>query len=114
MIVLVIGVEPVAIRGAQTHGHEIRFHTGETGNLSPTLRFVPSRPGAPGVQRHGLITARTRQSRWRVCMSTSAIKSFRWARIGDIPATALADDRLQLHHAAQIAVSAAISYLPAR
>jgi hypothetical protein len=37
-----------------------------------------------------------------------------WARVGGIPATALADDRLQLHHAAQIAVSVAISYLTAR
>jgi hypothetical protein len=47
-------------------------------------------------------------------MSTSTILSSRWARVGDVPATALADGRLQLHHAAQIAVSAAISYLAAR
>ena len=47
-------------------------------------------------------------------MSTSTIPISRWARVGDVPATALADDRLQLHHAAQIAVSAAISYLAAR
>jgi hypothetical protein len=47
-------------------------------------------------------------------MSTSAIMSSRWARVGDVPATALADARLQLHHAAQLAVSAAISYLAAR
>ena len=47
-------------------------------------------------------------------MSTSAIISSRWARVGDLPATALVDERLQLHHAAQIAVSAAISYLAAR
>ena len=47
-------------------------------------------------------------------MSTSAIVSSPWARIGAVSAAALADDRLQLHHAAQIAVSAAISYLTAR
>jgi hypothetical protein len=47
-------------------------------------------------------------------MSTSAITSSHWLRVGDIPATALTDARLQLHHAAQIAVSAAISYLAPR
>jgi hypothetical protein len=34
--------------------------------------------------------------------------------VGSVPPTALTDARLQLHHAAQIAVSAAISYIPAR
>lgn len=47
-------------------------------------------------------------------MSTSAILSSRWSRVGDLSPTALVDDRLQLHHAAQIAVSAAISYVTAR
>ena len=47
-------------------------------------------------------------------MSTSATMSTRWARVGDIAPTTLADDRLQVHHAAQIAVSAPISYLVAR
>jgi hypothetical protein len=37
-----------------------------------------------------------------------------WSRVGDVPPTELSDARLQLHHAAQIVVSAAISYIPAR
>ena len=37
-----------------------------------------------------------------------------WKRVGGIPPGALTDARLQLHHAAQIVVSAAISYIPAR
>ena len=47
-------------------------------------------------------------------MSTSAIVNPSWLRVGDIAPAALVDARLQLHHAAQIAVSAAISYLAAR
>ena len=46
-------------------------------------------------------------------MSTLAMTS-NWTRVGTVPPPALADARLQLHHAAQIAVSAAISYLTAR
>src|SRR6476469_5269933 len=46
-------------------------------------------------------------------MSTSVVTSS-WSRVGKVPPTALVDARLQLHHAAQIAVSAAISYLAAR
>ena len=46
-------------------------------------------------------------------MSTSVVSSS-WSRVGDIPPRALTDARLQLHHAAQIAVSAAISYIPAK
>lgn len=46
-------------------------------------------------------------------MSTSLATSS-WARLGKVLPTALTDARLQLHHAAQIAVSAAISYIPAR
>lgn len=46
-------------------------------------------------------------------MSTSVVSSS-WARLGNVAPTALTDARLQLHHAAQIAVSAAISYIPAR
>jgi len=46
-------------------------------------------------------------------MSTSVVTSS-WSRVGKVPPTALADARLQLHHAAQIAVSAAISYVAAR
>ena len=46
-------------------------------------------------------------------MSTSAVTSG-WTRVGQVPPGALSDTRLQLHHAAQIAVSAAISYLAAR
>lgn len=38
----------------------------------------------------------------------------RWTRVGDLAPDALTDARLQLHHAAQIAVAAAISYLHAR
>ena len=47
-------------------------------------------------------------------MSTSAVVNSSWMRVGDIAPAALVDARLQLHHAAQIAVSAAISYLAAR
>jgi len=47
-------------------------------------------------------------------MSTSAVVNSSWLRVGDIAPAALVDARLQLHHAAQIAVSAAISYLAAR
>ena len=46
-------------------------------------------------------------------MSTSAVTSG-WGRVGEVPPGALSDTRLQLHHAAQIAVSAAISYVAAR
>ena len=46
-------------------------------------------------------------------MSTSGVTSS-WIRVGTVPATALTDARLQLHHAAQIVVSAAISYVAAR
>ena len=46
-------------------------------------------------------------------MSTSAMTSD-WTRVGTVPPARLVDTRLQLHHAAQIAVSAAISYLTAR
>ncbi len=46
-------------------------------------------------------------------MSTSAMTSD-WTRVGTVPPAALVDARLQLHHAAQIAVSVAISYLAAR
>jgi hypothetical protein len=47
-------------------------------------------------------------------MSTSAIVNSSWLRVGEIASTALVDTRLQLHHAVQIAVSAAISYVAAR
>ena len=47
-------------------------------------------------------------------MSPFAVMSSRWSRIGDIAPSARTDARLQLHHAAQIAVSAAISYLESR
>ena len=46
-------------------------------------------------------------------MSVSVLLGSPWKRVGDMPPGALTDARLQLHHAAQIAVSAAISYLPA-
>lgn len=46
-------------------------------------------------------------------MSTSATIDSSWVRLGSVPPTALGDARLQVHHAAQVAVSAAISYLPA-
>jgi hypothetical protein len=46
-------------------------------------------------------------------MSTSVVTSS-WVRVGQVSPTALADARLQLHHAAQIEVSAAISYIAAR
>jgi hypothetical protein len=46
-------------------------------------------------------------------MSTSAVTSG-WMRVGKVPPGALSDSKLQLHHAAQIAVSAAISYIAAR
>ncbi len=46
-------------------------------------------------------------------MSTSAVTSS-WMRVGQVPPNALVDARLQLHHAAQIVVSAAISYVAAR
>jgi hypothetical protein len=40
--------------------------------------------------------------------------SSRWSRVGDPAPSALADARLQLHHAAQIIASATISYLAPR
>ena len=46
--------------------------------------------------------------------TTSRMSDARWARVGDLAPDALTDARLQLHHAAQIAVSAGISYLAAR
>jgi hypothetical protein len=46
-------------------------------------------------------------------MSTSVVGSD-WLRVGSTPPVALTEARLQLHHAAQIAVSAALSYIPAR
>ena len=47
-------------------------------------------------------------------MSTSVTVDSSWARLGSIVPKALADTRLELHHAAQLIVSAAISYIPAR
>jgi len=47
-------------------------------------------------------------------MPNSTIASPTWTRLGAVAPSALSDARLELHHAAQIAVSAAISYLPAR
>ena len=47
-------------------------------------------------------------------MSTSMTVDSSWTRVGAIVPSALADTRLELHHAAQIIVSAAISYIPAR
>ena len=47
-------------------------------------------------------------------MSTSVTVDSSWARVGAIAPSALADTRLELHHAVQIIVSAAISYIPAR
>lgn len=45
---------------------------------------------------------------------SSVILDSSWARVGAVTPSALADTRLELHHAAQIIVSAAISYIPAR
>jgi hypothetical protein len=42
------------------------------------------------------------------------VKNATWSRVGDPPPRTLVDARLQLHHAAQIIVSAAISYLAPR
>lgn len=47
-------------------------------------------------------------------MSASVLVDSSWARVGNVAPNTLSDARLQLHHAAQIAVSAAISYIPAR
>src|SRR5690349_7847234 len=47
-------------------------------------------------------------------MSMSVTADSSWTRVGAIAPSALADTRLELHHAAQIIVSAAISYIPAR
>lgn len=47
-------------------------------------------------------------------MSASVLIDSRWSRVGDVSPGSLSDARLQVHHAAQIVVSAAISYLPAR
>jgi hypothetical protein len=46
-------------------------------------------------------------------MSMSVTADSSWARLGAIAPSALADTRLELHHAVQIIVSAAISYIPA-
>jgi hypothetical protein len=66
------------------------------------------------VYRHSPFTAHSRDIAGELAMPMSTIMKSTWSRVGQIPATALADDRLQLHHAAQIAVSATISYLPPR
>jgi hypothetical protein len=42
------------------------------------------------------------------------VKNATWSRVGDPPPRTLADARLQVHHAAQIIVSAAISYVAPR
>ena len=47
-------------------------------------------------------------------MSSSVVVDPSWNRLGGLSPIALADARLQLHHAVQIAVSAAISYAAAR
>ncbi len=47
-------------------------------------------------------------------MSSTGIVSGPWVRLGEVPPGSLVDARLQLHHAAQIVVSAAISHIPAR
>ena len=47
-------------------------------------------------------------------MSTSMTVDSSWTRVGGIAPSALADTRLELHHAVQIIVSAAISFIPAR
>lgn len=47
-------------------------------------------------------------------MSTAMTVDSRWTRVGAIVPSALVDTRLELHHAAQIIVSAAISFIPAR
>jgi len=47
-------------------------------------------------------------------MPISVAAEAAWARVGELPPSSLVDARLQLHHAVQIAVSASISYLPAR
>jgi len=47
-------------------------------------------------------------------MSTSAVARPTWTQLGNVRPGVLTNARLQLHHAAQIAVSAAISYIPAR
>lgn len=47
-------------------------------------------------------------------MSTTTMSSTGFEPLGDVSPKGLADARLQLHHAVQVAVSAAISYLPAR
>src|SRR5688500_12416915 len=46
-------------------------------------------------------------------MTSSTISDSCWSRVGDLAPSSLTDARLRLHHAAQIVVSAAISYLPA-
>lgn len=46
--------------------------------------------------------------------TTAAADTAGWVRVGAIPPASLVDARLQLHHAIQVAVSAAISYIPAR
>lgn len=57
--------------------------------------------------------ADSRPNSWRSVTDTITDVSA-WARVGAINPRALTDARLQLHHAAQLIVSAAISYLPAR
>ena len=47
-------------------------------------------------------------------MTASILSESSWIRVGDLAPNALTDARLQLHHAVQIAVSAAISYLQSR
>jgi len=47
-------------------------------------------------------------------MSISVVGDSTWSRVGEVAPTALIDARVELHYAAQIAVSAAISYIPAQ
>ena len=47
-------------------------------------------------------------------MPATTVIGSTWSRLGEVVPSALTDARLELHHAAQIAVSAAVSYIPAR
>lgn len=78
------------------------------GTSRSDLRFVPARlrsPGSPGIRFKPSHSAD---------MSTPRTVASHWTPVGAVPPTALNDARLEVHHAVQIAVSAAISYLPAR
>jgi hypothetical protein len=77
------------------------------------MRFDGTSAGAQRFCRHDFKTSTSFPSVLpESAMPGSVLIDSSWNRVGETPPLALTDARLQLHHAAQIVVSAAISYVP--